>query len=567
MFALVVAAGLPGCGPRTAAPVVGVRSNAAVQRGGATASRLDGPAWFEECAAARGLDHVYRNGVEAGRASILESLGGGVGALDYDRDGWTDYCFTGGGQFGQGKQITSLPTALFRNRGGGFFESAGGHARIERAHYYSHGVACADFDEDGFADVAVTGYGGLMLYHNQGDGTFVDVTVESELVDPSWSSSAAWGDLNDDGRLDLYVVHYVDWSFDNDPYCGGPNENLREICPPASFRGLPDSVFLSHGDGTFFDGAATCNLRDDGKGLGVLIGDVDLDSDVDVYVANDNTANFLYRNEGGGKFAEAGLLSGTALGDNGGSDGSMGVDLGDFDRDGLPDIWVANFERESFALYRNLGGGIFHHVSQSTGVTAISGLFVGWGTMFADFDCDADSDLFVANGHVVLYPENAPLMQQPLLLENIEGQRVRDITAQGGRYFQDAHMGRGAVASDMDNDGALDLIVSNTNQPAALLRNIQQDPPGGRNWLELQLIGRVSPRDAIGARVELATPLGRQTRQRIGGASYASTGDSRLHVGLGTAASIDELTIAWPSGRATRLQNVRANQTLTVMEP
>ena len=534
-------------------------------------SAEESPAWFIEATESSGVRHTYRNGQEAGYASILESLGGGVGACDYDADGWVDLCFTGGGTLTKQKQIAGLPSALFRNLGDGRFaavtEPAGWLSRgedLQPARYYSHGVACADYDNDGFVDILITGYGGLVLWKNQGDGTFQERAKLSGLTDTAWSSSAGWGDLNADGMLDLFVVHYVDWSFTNDPYCGGPRPDLREICPPASFRGLTDSLYISQGDGTFIEEGSIRGVIPEGKGLGVLLGDVDLDHDLDIYVANDNTPNFLYRNNGQGQFEEVGLISGVSLGDNGAPDGSMGVDLGDWDEDGWPDLWVANFEKESFALYRNLGEGNFYHASQSLGVTALGGLYVGWGTMFADFDLDRDSDLFVANGHVVLYPENAPLMQTPLLLENDGGRRIRNVSDQAGTYFRRSHMGRGAVATDLDQDGRLDLVVSNTNQPVAVLHNVYSTPAG---WLAVRLVGRASTRDAVGARVTLRWPGQQITRQRVGGGSYASSRDEWLHFGLGASEQVDELIVDWPAGQQTVLRLVDRNQRLTIQEP
>jgi len=543
----------------------------------------DRPAWFVETAESWGVRHTYRNGQEAGYASILESLGGGVGALDYDLDGRIDLCFTGGGNLTDQKQIVGLPSALFRNLGKGHFDTVTSQAgwllaqanlsnpqpnpaptpATDRS-YYSHGLACGDYDNDGFVDVVVTGYGGLVFWKNQGDGTFMESAAESGLLDTQWSSSAGWADLNADGMLDLFVVHYVDWSFANDPYCGGPRSELREICPPASFHGLSDSLYINQGDGTFLEQGRERGLSEEGKGLGVVLGDVDLDGDVDVYVANDNTPNFLYQNDGMGRFEEVGLISGVSLGDNGSPDGSMGVDLGDFDEDGWPDIWVANFERESFALYRNLGSANFYHASQSLGITALGSLYVGWGTMFADFDLDRDPDLFVANGHVVLYPENAPLMQRPLLLENEGGKRIRNRSDEAGLYFQQAHMGRGAVATDLDQDGRLDLVVSHTNQPVAVLHNVYSTQHG---WLAVRLVGRASSRDAVGARITVRWPGQQLTRQVLGGGSYASSRDPWVHFGLGSAELIEELIVDWPTGRQTVLRQVGRNQRLTLHEP
>ena len=366
-------------------------------------SSINTSARFIDVTLQSGVTFTYRNGQEADNAAIVESLGGGVALVDYDGDGDMDLFFPGGGEFGPDQQIHGRPSALFRNDGGWRFTEVTQLAGVSRAPYYSHGIAAGDFDSDGFPDLLVTGYGGLQLFQNQGDGTFQEVSASAGLNDRLWSSSAAWGDFNGDGHLDLYVTHYVNWSFKNHPYCAGPKKGQREVCPPREYQPLPDTLYTSNGDGTFRDVSREVGLRVEGeglgKGLGVLLADVDVDGDLDIYVANDTVPNFLYRNNGQGHFDEVGLMSGTSLSESGTSDGSMGVDLGDFNLDGLPDLWVANYERESFALYRNEGNCNFQHVSQSVGLTDVGGVYVGWGTVFFDFDRDGDEDVFVSNGH------------------------------------------------------------------------------------------------------------------------------------------------------------------------
>ncbi len=523
--------------------------------------------WFEEVAQRAGIDFTYRNGEESGHVSILESLGGGVGLLDFDADGACDIFLPGGGEYsvppaGMPPAISGLPPAVYRNRGGWRFDVVTEPARASLCPYYSHGACVGDYDADGLPDVLVTGYGGLLLFHNLGDGTFREVAHDSGLDDRLWSSSAAWGDLNQDGHLDLYVAHYANWSFDNHPRCPGSTPDDRDVCPPRMFDGLDDTLYLSGGDGSFRDASRESGLNAGGKGLGVLIADVDLDGRVDVYVANDTDANRLYRNRGEGKLEDVSLRSGTALSDSGMPDGSMGVDLGDYNLDGLPDLWVANFERESFALYRNEGGCFFQHVSQSAGVTAIGGLYVGWGTLFLDFDHDGDEDIFCSNGHVIRFPSNAPLRQRPLLLENRAG-RFLNVAGSAGPYFAAPHMGRGVAAGDLDGDGDLDLVISRTNERVSVLAS---ESAGERAWISVDLIGSHSPRDAVGAVVEIETAAGRRVRQRKGGASYASSSDRRLHFGLGDATEVHKLTVRWPSGRQQTLADLPAVRMLTVQE-
>lgn len=511
------------------------------------------------------VSFTYRNGQESGHFAILESLGGGVGMTDYDNDGDLDLLVPGGGEYRTDKEIVGLSPGLFRNEGGWRFSARAGEAGIESAPWYSHGAAAGDFDNDGFTDILITGYGGLLLFQNQGDGTYRQIARDAGLTDSLWSSSAAWGDVNGDGNPDLYVAHYVDWSPDNNPICDGPEANLREVCPPRRFEPLPDVFYQSNGDGTFTDVSATIPLRNDGKGLGVLMADVDLDGHLDIYVANDTVANFLYRNKGDGHLEDASIRSGTSLSDSGTPDGSMGVDAGDYNLDGQPDLWVSNYERESFALYRNEGNFFFQHVSRSTQVTAVGGLAVGWGTVFIDFDRDGDEDVFVSNGHVIRYPKNAPIRQPPLLFQNDSGKQFQNVAPVAGQYMRTPHMGRGVAAGDLDNDGDQDLAVSMVNEPMAVLSN----ESGTNNAMVIRLIGIQSSRDAVGAliRVQVAPDQPQMIRLVKSGGSYASSSDPRQFFGLGQATSVVAVEICWPSGIIQSLENVNIEETLILREP
>ncbi|MSR58470.1 MAG: CRTAC1 family protein [Planctomycetaceae bacterium] len=519
---------------------------------------------FRELTRSAGVDFTYRNGEEAQHFAILESLGGGAGLFDYDADGDLDLFLPGGGSYGPRHEIVGANPALYRNDGDWRFTDVTESADANLATYYSHGAAAADFDNDGFVDLLVTGYGGLVFLQNSGDGTFQETAENIGLNDRLWSSSAAWGDIDRDGDLDLYVAHYVDWSFEKHPFCKGPRPDDRDVCPPRRFEGLPDCLYENQGDGTFRNVATRAGLRSDGKGLGVVMADVDLDGDLDAYVTNDTVPNFLYQNDGSGRFKEIGMSSGTGLNDNGTPDGSMGVDLADFDGDGLPDLWVVNFERESCALYRNEGNCVFQHVSQSSGVTALGGLFVGWGTCFFDFDRDGDQDLFISNGHVVRYPTNAPLRQTPLVIENDSGRRFVNVSAAAGDFFATPHMGRGAAVGDLDDDGDLDLVVVHTNEPVSLVSN---ESPNENDWISLRLVGTQSSREPIGAIVRLSTASRTVVQQIKGGGSYASTSDRRAFFGLGRAAEVQRVEIEWPSGRRQTLTALPTGRQLTIVEP
>ncbi|MBM4001287.1 MAG: CRTAC1 family protein [Planctomycetes bacterium] len=518
---------------------------------------------FTDMTAASAVDATYHNGREAGHIAILESLGGGAAIVDADRDGLLDLFAVGGGAY-EGKNILGLPGRLFRNQGdwkfGDISQPAG---RGFPSKYYSHGCFPGDFDNDGFDDLLITGYGGIQFWRNQGDGTFEERTAETGIVDELWSSAAGWGDVDGDGWIDLYVAHYVDWSFSNHPKCQGSGPDIVDVCPPKVFAPLPDKLFRNAADGTFLDVSEESGLRKGGKGLGVVLGDIDLDGDLDIYVANDTTENFLYFNDGRGVFRESAVISGVAVDDRGTPNGSMGVDLGDYNLDGRPDIWVANFEVESFALYRNDGNEQFLHVSRATGVTALGGLFVGFGTMFHDLDRDGDEDIVVANGHVVNHPRGAPVLQLPLLLVNENGRRFQRFDFHRATYFGSPHAGRGLSVGDFDNDGDSDLVFVNNEQPLALLRN---DTAVAGRGARLALIGTTANRGAIGAHVFLRTRNGKQLRLVKGGTSYLAAHDPRLDWGIAPSDEPIEFEIHWPGGSVQKVA-CRAGRVTRVAQP
>ncbi|HEV3340069.1 MAG TPA: CRTAC1 family protein, partial [Pirellulales bacterium] len=407
-------------------------------------------------------------------------------------------------------------------------------------------------------------------FHNQGDGTFQEVCQAAGMTDTLWSSSAAWADFNGDQHLDVYIDHYVNWGPDeaHDPQCPGPTPEQREICSPRRFEPLPHILYYSNGDGTFRDASSEAHLNLTpgicGKGLGVVAGDIDLDGDVDIYVANDTVDNFLYLNDGHGVFEEVGLFHGVARDANGKAEGSMGTDLGDFDNDGLPDIWVANFEQESFSLYRNDGHAQFVHVSQGTGITALGQLYVGFGTVFADVDRDGDEDFVVSNGHVINFPKAAPIRQEPLVLINERGRFSKAVFPPGG-YFSKPHRGRGLACSDLDDDGDLDFVFSHNDGEANAV--VANDTPAAGDWLRVRLVGTRSNRDAIGARLVLHTSASDQLRLVKGGGSYESQSDLRPFWGIAPGATVTGLSIHWPSGGDQEYPFSEANQTLTIIEP
>lgn len=507
---------------------------------------------------------TYRNGAETNLTTILESVGGGLGWLDFDRDGWSDLVINGGGSFPSENAMTGRPAGLFRNLDAKKFVAVAEAAGIKDSSLFSTGVAIADYDSDGFQDIFISGFGQPQLWKNMGDGTFRDEAKAAGIVDDRFETSAGWADFNGDGHLDLYLARYLDWSFQFHPLCIAyqkPTE--REICPPRDFQPLPDSLYLSQGDGSFREASASSGLREDGKGLGVLVCDVEPDGDMDIYVANDTTDNFLYVNDGAGKFEEVGVLADVARDNIGVPNGSMGVDLCDFNRDGRPDLWVANYERESFALYRNEGYGRFLHVSQRLGITDLGGLFVGFGTACEDFDSDGDLDLAVANGHVQKYPAGAPRKQLPLLLK-FDGRRYQRTLSSQGSYFGEPHEGRGLAVCDFDADGDLDIAILHLNEPVALLENKFHE----RNrFLAVNLVGIRSNRDAVGARVELHTNDGTWSRQITGGGSYLSHSSRCLHFPLPENVEPRSLVVYWPSGQVQTIDASSLAGQFVLLEP
>tara|TARA_Y100001960_G_scaffold77653_1_gene83056 strand:- start:7233 stop:9035 length:1803 start_codon:yes stop_codon:yes gene_type:complete len=517
-----------------------------------------------------GVDFTYRNDFEAGNNSILESLGGGVAVFDFDQNGTLDIFFPGGGRY-EGKEndkITGLPGALYTNRGDATFENVASVSYTDNQTLYTHGCQVGDFDNDGFPDFVLTGWNGLLLFHNQGDGTFLEIHEPAGLDNTLWSSSGAWGDYNGDGFLDLYVCNYVNWSFDNHPYCDGPTPSQREICPPKEFEPLPDNIYYSNGDGTFFNAREFAQLNNLGKGLGVMSADYDLDGDIDIYVANDTVANFLYINDGTGQFEERGTLHSVAFDGLGNSNGSMGIDVGDYNLDGKPDIWVANYEQEAFALYRNDGQAMFTYVSDRTGVTSLGGLFVGFGSLYYDFDYDGDEDILITNGHVINYPRSGNQFQLPVLLVNEQNdsnnyrKMIRKKFDDDG-YMGTQHMGRGLALGDLDDDGDADFVFSNNVEPAAIVENTTEQT--GLN-VRVKLIGRTTNRDAVGSILTLKTSAGDFIRLTRGGASYLSQSDPRMYWSLPADTTINSLVIQWPDGQTQEIEDIPTTHALTVIQ-
>jgi RNA polymerase sigma factor (sigma-70 family) len=526
---------------------------------------LETPPLFQDVTPQSGIDMTYHNGEEAGHFAILESLGGGVALLDYDGDGLLDVFITGGGYYDgpDKKQIKGYGCKLYKNLGNFKFKDVTKEAGLDQPLFYTHGAAVADYDCDGWPDLLVTGWGRTVLYHNEPNGKggrrFVDVTYPAGLLEAGWTTSAAWGDLDSDGYPDLYICQYVDWSMENNPICNGYSAKVeRDVCPPKTFKGRPHKLYRNNRNGTFTDVSRSAKLRpwtgdggkdsEPGKGLGVVMVDVNEDGKPDIYVANDTVDKFLYINKSTpGKilFEEVGLASGVARDDRGVPDGSMGIDAGDPFGDGRPALWCTNYENEMHGLYRNQGNGVFLFNTQASGIAAIGQLYVGFGTGFFDFDNDGWEDLVIANGHVIRFPTGAGLRQRAILFHNSGKRRFVDIGKQAGEYFRGEHIGRGVALGDLDNDGDIDLVISHLNEPVTVLRN---QAGAGNHWLGIELQGKAH-HDIVGARVIVEAGGRKQTRFAKGGGSYLSSSDRRLVFGLGKTERIDSVTVIWPSGK------------------
>ena len=543
-----------GCGARKSD--VSTATSATSESG--TESRPKGIP-FTDVAASSGVLWTVRNGEESQSYTILETLGSGCAIEDYDGDGRLDLILAGGGEFGSQNEILPRPIALYRQIDQWKFQLVTEQSGLAPILHYNHGIWTADVNDDGFSDVLITGWGGLQFFLNQGDGTYLDSTKGSGLGDVLWSTAAGWADLNRDQILDLYVGHYVDWSFKNNPACVDARNQKPMPCEPAFFQGLPCTVYLGKGDGTFQDASAEMGIQGLGKTLGSIIFDMNDDGQPDIYVANDTTENQLYLSQTKGDYRELAIEFGVALGDSGVPDGSMGVDFGDLDGDGLPELWVSNFENQSFALYRNLGHGLFTHSSRAFGVTAVGPMAVGFGTILFDADGDGYLDIFCANGHINSAFDRRQL---PYLFWNDQGKRLINVAKESGEYLSHAHLGRGVACGDLDGNGSPDIVVSHLNEPVSLLRN--ESPIA--NWLSIRLVGTTSPRSAIGAMVTIQSAGRRQVGFVKGSGSYFSTSDRELRFGLGAAKAIESIEVKWPAGGKTTMENVKSGQHLVLIE-
>ena len=512
--------------------------------------------FFQEVGKETGLDFVHSIGTDH-MTNIVESVGGGAAFLDYDRDGYIDI-YMCSGTWTEGFSKSEKPgklsgNHLYHNLQDGTFEDVTGKAGVGGSNF-SMGVTVGDFNNDGYPDIYVSNNGPNSLYKNNGNGTFTDVTKDANVGGgKECSVGVVWLDFDNDGLLDLYVGNYL--NFDPEyKYYYSPDG----FPGPLAYDSQMDVLYHNKGDGTFEDVTKKMGIIDiDGRAMGVGAADYDDDGFVDIYVANDHTVNYLWHNNKGKGFTDSGIMSGTGFSQSGEATVSMSVDFADYNADEKLDMFIS--DDNYCALYENLGNGLFSDNSYASGIAVASGQFVGWSSSFLDYDNDGDADIFKTNGELKhLYG------QEDQLFENVGSGKFKDSSVELSQYFREEYVGRGACLGDYDNDGDIDIYIVNLNSQGMLLRNNKGNE---NNWISLDLVGSTSNRDGIGSRIKLMAGGKVQTAQKKSTSGYLSQNDSRIHFGLMKNDLIEKIEIKWPSGKFQVLENIKANQILTVKEP
>ena len=522
------------------------------------------PVQFSDVTEKIGITFRHENGASPDKL-LPETMSAGVIIFDYNNDGLPDLFFVNGGSLVDKKVAAEAHHRLYRNTGNGKFADVTESSGIKTFGFGMGGCA-ADYDNDGWADLYVTAVGNNKLYRNTRNNSFVDVTDSAGVGAGLWSASCAFGDIDHDGNVDLYVVRYVNFALDNIKVCM-LFQDVRSYCHPNVYSSVPDLLFRNKGDGTFTDVTKESGVYKAGNGLGVVFGDYDDDGWIDIYVANDATPNFLFHNKGKGVFEEVGLWSGTAVGVDGKPLAGMGTDMGDVTGDGLLDIFVTNLDGQTHSLYKNLGKGLFTNVTFSSGIAETTLPYAGWGTAFFDYDNDGDLDLAVANGDVLdnakLVRDNSSYEQLNLLLRNDGAGKLASVGSMSGSGFALKKASRALAVADLDNDGDLDIVVSNVGTRADVLLN-----EGGNrsNSILVRTVGSGSNRDGIGARLKLSVGGKTLVREVKAGSSYLAQNDLRVHFGLGNASKADRLEIRWPGGTVEVIENIEANGIVTVRQ-
>jgi len=526
------------------------------------------PVTFVDVARAAGITFRHDNAATPEKY-LIETMCAGCGWIDYDQDGLLDLYLVNGAATKLYTPPNPLRSALYRNNGDGTFTDVTDRAGVGAPDLFGSGVAVGDYNNDGFPDLYVVGYDRSILYHNNGDGTFTDVTAHAGVANPGkWGASAAWFDYDNDGRLDLVIANYVDWSPENNVWCGDHQPGRRGYCHPDVYHGQTPTLYHNNGDGTFTDVSRASGVgAKPGNGLAVVTFDYDNDGWQDIFIANDAMANFLFHNNRDGTFTEVAYLAGVAVTSDGRPESGMGTDAGDTTGKGWLDLIVTHLDFEQARLYRNLGDGSFEEATSEAKLAYATFHLSGFGVRFMDYDNDGSRDLFMANGHILdniqLYHAETRYAEPKLMFHNTGRGVFENVSDKLGLDFQLPRVSRGAAVGDFDNDGDLDILVSNNGETPQLLRN---DGGNANHWLEIFLVGTHSNRDGVGARVKLVAEDLVLYDQRKGGMSYASAQDPRLHFGLGRRNSVDSIEVRWPSGAITKLRKLESDRIITIKE-
>jgi enediyne biosynthesis protein E4 len=534
----------------------------------AVASKTDSPVSFVDVAPSAGITFRHDNAASPEKY-LIETMGSGCGWIDYDQNGLLDFYLVNGAATRTYTPQYPLRSALYRNNGDGTFTDVTAKAGVGAEGLFGMGVAVGDYDNDGFPDLMVLGYGRCILYHNNGDGTFTDVTSRAGVKNEGlWASSAAWFDYDNDGKLDLVIANYVDWSPERNFYCGDRGPGMRSYCHPDDFHGQPPTLYHNNGDGTFSDVSKASGMGlKAGNGLGVVTFDYDNDGWQDIFIANDHMPNFLFHNNRDGTFREVGYLTGVSVSADGQFEAGMGTDAADTTGSGRLDLIVAHLDMQLARVYQNLGDGTFDDATFRSKLSYATYHISTFGAKFMDYDNDGWRDLFLANGHVLdnieRYHGDTKYAEPKLMFRNIGRGIFENVSEQLGPDFQLPRVSRGAAVGDFDNDGDLDILVNNCGQAPQLLRN---DAGNANHWLEIFLIGTKSNRDGVGARITVSAGDLVLYDQRKGGMSYQSAQDPRLHFGLGRHSEVDSIEVLWPSGVTTKLTNIKADQIVAIKE-
>jgi hypothetical protein len=523
---------------------------------------------FDNVAKALGLTFTHLNGASPEKY-LVETMGSGAAFLDYDNDGWIDLFVVDGGSIAALKPEAKAGARhrLFHNDGGTRFTDVTTASGIVHGEY-GMGVCAGDVDGDGRTDLYITNYGPNALYRNAGNGAFTDITRTARVGLDGWSTSCAFLDIDRDGDLDLFVTNYLDAPKSRNPFCGDPQRRIRVYCHPLNYPAVPSVLYRNDGKGVFTDVSAEAGIaKYSGNGLGVAVGDYDDDGLPDVFVANDAVPNFLFHNDANGRFTETALAAGVAVGRDGKPRAGMGTEFADYNGDGRLDLVVTNHEFETHSLFRNDGKGSFSDASVEAGIASPTLPFVGFGVAFFDADNNGYTDLAIVNGHVIdntaVFRPGSTHAQRRLLFHTTNGRRFVEVSRQSGLDFAVPGVGRALLAGDIDNDGDMDLVATSNGGPLDVLRN---NTGRERHALAVRVVGVRSNRNGIGARVTIAAQGKTQMREVKSGSSYLGQSDLRVHFGVGEAARIDRLDIRWTDGRVETIRDVAADQIVTVTE-